>query len=321
METKINNKKSNASIKHRQWFLALYILPALILFSVFAAVPVILSMRISLYEWNGIGPKTFVGLGNFVKLLTVDPWNTRFFGAFRNTIVYFLLHLIIQNVPAFFLAYLLSQGLKGSRFFRGLFFLPTTLSLVMVGFLGKLFFNPLWGPFNKLMQAIGLHFLSLPWLGLTSTALPTIVVIGAWQSLGIPLVLFNAALLGIQTELLEAARMDGASELRILWHIILPLVAPVIGIVSILTFVGNFTGFEMVYATEGTLAGPSFATDTLGTLFYRTCFGEVGTVPQMGLGAAISIGMVVIVSAGLLVWLWYNRRVERWLGYSSKEGV
>jgi raffinose/stachyose/melibiose transport system permease protein len=302
--------------KRLPWHLFPYILPALILFALFAGLPVLLSMRISLYEWPGIGTKTYVGLGNFHKLFFEEPWRTRFWGAFLNTSSIYLYFTLFQNVPALILAYLLSRGLRGSKIFRAIFFLPATMSVVMVGFIARLLFNPIMGPFNKLMEAIGLAFLSKPWLGLPETVLPTIAFVGSWQYIGIPMVLFLAGFLAIPEELLEASRIDGANELQTFWYVVLPQLAPIIGLVMVLTFAGNFTEFETVYSMAGPRAGPNYAADVFGTYFYRTSFGGGESIAkaQVGLGAAISMAIFVIVSVGILLWQWYNRRVDKWLG-------
>ena len=101
----------------------------------------------------------------------------------------------------------------------------------------------------------------------------TLALISVWQFVGIPMMLIYAALLNIPEELVDAARVDGLGQFRIFWHIKLPLVLPTIGLVSILTFVGNFNAFDLIYSVKGALAGPNFASDILGTFFYRTFFG------------------------------------------------
>jgi raffinose/stachyose/melibiose transport system permease protein len=117
---------------------------------------------------------------------------------------------------------------------------------------------------------VGLGRLFAPWLGLPSTALVTLALISIWQFVGIPLMLTYAALFNVPDELVDAARVDGLGHLRIFLHIKLPLVLPTIGLVSILTFVGNFNPFNFIYSVKGALAGPNFATDILGTFLYRT---------------------------------------------------
>lgn len=287
-----------------------YILPALLIYTVFMAAPLFLSMQLSFYEWNGIGPKNFVGMENFRKLFSIEPWNIRFLNATKNNILLFLMVMFFQNIPAFLLAWLLHFKLKGRNIFRNIFFIPVTMSVIMVGYVAQLMFNPLWGSFNKLMEVVGLNFLSRPWLGQSETALFIVALVTAWQYIGIPLILFLSGLENIPKELTEAARIDGASELKILRYIYIPLLAPVFGIISILTFVGDFTAFEIIFAMEGSIAGPNYATDVFGTLFYRTSFGFMGSSQaQMGLGAAIAVCMFVIIGGAVLFWQWYDNLI------------
>lgn len=277
------------------------------------ALPLFFSLRLSLYNWNGIGPKIYVGFGNFVKLFTESYWNTQLWNVIVNNIKFFIYFNLFQNVPALILAWLIFLNLKGSVFFRNLFFIPVTMSIIMVGFVGTLLLNPIWGPFNNLMKAIGLDFMNRPWLGDPKTALVAIAIIGSWQYIGIPIVLFLSAMENIPDELIEAAHIDGATDLGVFRYILVPLLAPVFGIVVVLTFVGNFTGFEFVYAMEGPMAGPSYATDIFGTFFYRTAFGSTAS-PQVGLGAAIAVCMFIIISLMIFAWLRYNHWYQQKLG-------
>ena len=292
-----------------------FVLPALLIYGIFMAAPLFLSLRLSFFEWDGLGPKVYVGLHNFTKLYSESPWNERFFNAMENNFRFFVMVMVIQNIPALLIAWLLYQNLPATKFFRNLFFIPVTVSIVMVGYIAKLMLNPLWGSFNKLMEGIGLDSLSRPWLGDPKTALGVVAVVVAWQYIGIPIVLFLSGMEGIPEELLEAARVDGAGEFQVLHRILMPLLAPVIGIVAILTFIGNFTAFEIVYALQGTNAGPSYATDIFGTLFYRVSFGAMGSSQsQMGLGAAIAANMFLIIGLAVVIWLWYDRWALRKLG-------
>ena len=175
--------------------------------------------------------------------------------------------MLVQNPVGLFLAALLGTRIRGAWIYRTIIFTPTILSVVIVGFVWKLILNPAWGISRSILQMVGLVSLDAPWLGLEATALVTLALISVWQNIGIPMMLFLAALIRIPEELLEAARLDGAGPWRIFWAIQFPLILPTAGIVSVLTFVGNFNAFELIYATQGALAGPNFASDILGTLF------------------------------------------------------
>lgn len=282
----------------------LLILPALIVYAVFMLLPLLASLGLSFFEWTGYGEKTFVGLDNFVKLFTLQPYPQRLLNALGNNLYFFVVTMLIQNVLALILAVLLQRGLKGSTALRAIFYAPATVSVTIVGFLWTLIFNPTWGPLNVLLRAVGLDNWAMAWTGNEQTALFAVAVANAWQYTGIPMMLFIAAINNISNDQYEAVSIDGGNGWHKFWYVTLPNIKPIIFIVSTMTFVGNLSAFEVVYAMEGTLAGPNYATDILGTFFYRTCFGaRTGSPPDMGLGAAIAAVMTLIIGIGVVFWL------------------
>ena len=126
------------------------------------------------------------------------------------------------------------------------------------------------------------------------------------------MMLIYAALLNIPDDLVDAATVDGASQWRIFWQIKLPLILPTLGVVSILTFVGNFNAFDLIYAMKGAIAGPNFATDILGTFFYRTFFGYQLQSGSPTMGATVATVMLMIILVGVLLYLFgVQRRLQR----------
>ena len=299
------------SVKNRQKFTwVLFLLPAVIIYIVFMAGPLFDSLRLSLYQGEGYNPTTFVGLQNYRDLFTNPLWREKFFNAFANTCIFFAIHMLVQNTLGLLFANLLSSEFRGRNFFRTVIFAPATLSVLVTGFLWTLILNPNWGAVNKTLIAMGLREFALPWLGRENLALPVISLTSVWQWVGMPTVMFLAGLMGISDELLEAARIDGASEWNIFWKIKFPLLKPVIGVVSILTFVDNFNAFDVIYAMAGAKGEPAYSTDLLATLFYRTGIaGEhpVG-IPNMGMGAAIATMTFAILMTGVLFWLYISRK-------------
>ncbi|MBK9008723.1 MAG: sugar ABC transporter permease [Anaerolineae bacterium] len=299
------------SVKNRQkitWLL--FLLPAVAMYLVFMAGPLFDSLRLSLYQGEGYNPTTFVGSQNYRDLFTNPLWREKFFNAFTNTCVFFAIHMLVQNTLGLLFANLLSSEFRGRNFFRTVIFAPATLSVLVTGFLWTLILNPNWGAVNKTLIAMGLRELALPWLGRENLALPVISLTSVWQWVGMPTVMFLAGLMGISDELLEAARIDGASEWNIFWKIKFPLLKPVIGVVTILTFVDNFNAFDVIYAMAGAKGEPSYSADLLATLFYRTGIaGEhpVG-IPNMGMGAAIATLTFAILMTGVLFWLYFSRK-------------
>jgi raffinose/stachyose/melibiose transport system permease protein len=220
--------------------------------------------------------------------------------------------MIVQNSLGLFFANLLSSEFRGRDLFRTIIFAPATLSVLVTGFLWTLILNPTWGAVNLTLDAIGLKAWARPWLGDEHLALLAISLTSAWQWVGMPTVLFLAGMMGISEELLEAARVDGASGWTIFWKIKFPLLKPVIGLVAILTFVDNFNAFDVIYAMAGAKGEPGYSTDLLATFFYRTGIaGEhpVG-IPNMGMGAAIATMTFFILMAGVLTWLYFSRKQD-----------
>jgi raffinose/stachyose/melibiose transport system permease protein len=137
-------------------------------------------------------------------------------------------------------------------------------------------------------------------------------LISVWQNIGIPMMLFLAALIRVPDELMEAARVDGAGVWKIFWKIQFPLILPTVGIVAVLTFVGNFNAFELIYATQGALAGPNFASDILGTFFFRTFFGYQLQPADPFMGSAVAGIMLLIILTGVLIYLFgWQRRLQQ----------
>lgn len=297
--------------RRRTW--VLFLVPALLIYTVFMAFPLFNSMRLSLYTGQGLTPDRFVGLDNYVALFTNPLWRDRFFNALGNTFVFFAIHMLVQNTLGLLFAVLLSNpALRGRSVYRAIIFLPATLSVLVTGFLWRLILNPRWGMLNQLLEAVGLGALARPWLGDPVLALPVISLVSSWQWVGLPTMMFLAGLLTIPDELSEAARVDGASPWQVFWRIKLPLLMPVIGIVSVLTFVGNFNAFDVIFAMAGARGEPGYATDLLATFFYRTAIAGEHPVaqPNMGVGAAVATIMFLILLVGVSTWLVFSRRRE-----------
>ena len=290
-----------------------FLAPAFLIYTVFMIYPLVDSLRLSLFAPSGEGGAVFVGLQNYVKLLTDPNWAPRLWNAIQNNFLFFLVHMLFQNPIGLFLAALLSSKIvRGSSVYRTLIFTPTVLSIVLIGFIWRLILSPIWGISEDFLGLIGLGGLNQPWLGLEPTALFTLALVSVWQYVGIPMLLFLAALVGIPEELTEAAQIDGASAWGVFWRIKFPLILPTVGIVAVLTFVGNFNAFDLIYTTQGALAGPNFATDILGTFFFRTFFGFQLQSGNPTMGATVAGVMFLIILAGVLLYFFgWQRRLQR----------
>jgi len=303
------------TIRPRWHHLVFFIGPALLIYTLFMAWPLLDSLRMSLYQQQSDGSQVFVGLEQFKTLFTNPDYSERFWGALAHNIQFFIIFMLVQNPVALMLAAILASGkVRGAAIYRTVLFAPTTLSIVIIGWIWTLMLNPLWGIINTFFKGIGLGSI-IPkegWLGSPSLALTVVALVGVWQYVGLPMILFLAALLGIDEDLIEAARVDGASPWGAFWRIKFPLILPTVGIVTILTFVGNFSAFENVFVMQGTQAGPGYATDLLGTFFYRTMFGNLGQLPNLNLGTTIATTMFLIILTGVCMYLFiFQRRLIR----------
>ncbi len=286
------------------WHIVVFLGPAILIYTLFMIYPIIGSLWLSLNNQIQNGPEHFVGLKNYQTLLSNELWSKPFWNALRNNVEFFVIHMLVQNPIGLFLAALLLSKIRGAAIYRTLIFTPTILSVVIIGFIWKLILNPVWGVLNP----IGIN---QPFLGLESTALPTLGLISVWQNVGIPMMLFLAALIRIPEELMEAARVDGAGAWTIFWKIQFPLILPTAGIVAVLTFVGNFNAFDLIYAAQGALAGPNFASDILGTFFYRTFFGFQLQTGDPYMGATVAGMMLLVILVGVLIYLFaWQRRLQ-----------
>ncbi|MCA3555458.1 carbohydrate ABC transporter permease [Aestuariivirga sp.] len=288
--------------------------PAVLVYTLFSIYPLLATILNSFYSRQSDGSHLWAGLGNFHTLLLDPTWSGPFWNALKNNVIFFLIHMSVQNPIGLLLAALLSlPRLRFRATYRTLIFMPTMLSVVVIGFVWQLILSPLWGIARMFLNFFGLGFLFAPWLGVESSALITVSLISVWQFVGIPMILIYTALLAIPDELIDAATVDGLNQFQAFMWVKLPLIWPTIGLVSILTFVNNFNAFDLIYAMKGALAGPNFSTDIMGTLFYRTFFGNQLQLGNPAMGSAIATMMLIIILIGVMAYLFLvQRRIQRY---------
>ncbi len=297
---RLSAHRGGGSINPSGWYWMRYVLPALLVYGIFMAYPLVDSVRLSLYAGT-TGTRQFVGLANYVRLFTDSVVSVRFWTAFKNTWVFFAYHMLLQNILGiFFAAILTSRTMRGRQFYQTIIFVPCTIAVLVTGYLFKLMLNPIWA--GTTLKSMGLGFLVRSWLGDTSTALSVVSLVSVWQWVGIPTMMFVAGFQGISEDLIEAASIEGANSWQQFMRIKLPLILPVIGMIAILTFVSNFNAFDVIYSMETADGAPSYATDLIGTLFYR--YGIAGQhpvgIPEPGVGAAISTTVFFMLLLGVI---------------------
>ena len=265
----------------------LFVGPALLVLLAFIVYPAIYSFLLSFHEWNGFTPVwgDFVGFDNYTGLLK-DPI---FWKAAVNSILFVVVRTPLEVGIAFVLALLLNQNIPGRSFLRTMFFVPVVMSLIVVTILFQRILEGNVGFLNTFLRSVGLDALTRMWLGDPATALPTIILVSVWKNVGFSLVILLAGLQGMPSEVIEAARCDGASRRQLTMQIVVPLMKPIIGIAVVLSIIGGLKVFDLVYIM--TRGGPTYSTEVFATMLYRHAFD----LNEMGVASALAVIMVLVI--------------------------
>jgi raffinose/stachyose/melibiose transport system permease protein len=281
--------------------IALFLLPALILFFIFVLYPIIQSVYYSMFNWKGFGPAVdFVGLENFRKILT----DRVFLIALRNGFIIVTFSLLFQLPLSMFLAVMVAHDLPGRAFFRTVFFMPYVLSEVITAYIWLFLFNPdpERGFLNAIVRLGGRE--PVLFLGNTDIVLITVFVVLTWKYFGFHMLLYLTGLQNIPTEIEEAARIDGANSIQSFFYITLPLLGSTIRTSVYLSVIGALQVFALVWIM--TKGGPVNASEMLATYMYRFSFVRF----QLGYGSAVAIYMFLICVTFSLIYQGLTRRPD-----------
>jgi multiple sugar transport system permease protein/raffinose/stachyose/melibiose transport system permease protein len=264
----------------------LFILPALIFFTVFIVLPVFNSVNLSFTNWDGITPDLeYIGFENF-KMIFADA---RFYNALKNTLVIGFSFTILVNIVALFAAVLVDKVIVGKNIFRSAFYLPVLISGVIAGFIWSIMFNYSFGIINNIFKVVGLNGIEIDFLGKMPNALYAIIFVLIWQRTGYYMVIYLAGLQGIPGELVESARIDGASPWQRFRYIVFPLIAGSVTVNMTLALINGLKIFDQIAVmTDG---GPGFSTESVTYLIYKVAFGEL----KQGYGTALALILFIIV--------------------------
>ncbi len=264
----------------------LFVAPALCMLLLVYGGPTIGTVVLSFSDWDGVSRHfNFIGLRNFAAILGDMEAGT----SLRNTIVFTIVTVVVQNVLALPLALALNTGLRGRNFFRSVFFLPSTISLIAVAIAWSIIFDPVNGPLPAALQGVGLGALAnIQWLADPNVVLYTLCLVNVWQWTGWSMVFYLAGLQGIPRDLYEAARIDGASPLALFRRITLPLLASTITINLVLTTIGGLKVFELPFIM--TKVGPGYSSQTLT----MTILNNFVTNSQAGYASALSLLLIIM---------------------------
>jgi multiple sugar transport system permease protein len=268
-----------------------FLTPALVIFGLFSWWPILRGLLISFQQTNLVDPAVWVGLANF-RAVVSDPLVATALG---NTLLFVGLGLVIGFPAPIALAAIMSTVRRGGAVFRVVVYLPVVVPPVVAILLWKWFYDPGTGLFNQLLGLVGLG--PFPWLQSPNTAMLSLVLEATWAGMGGAALIYLAAMTGVPAELYEAAESDGAGIWRRIWHVMLPQLRPVIGLLLLLQLIGTIQVFTEPYIfTQG---GPDNATVTVLLLIFRYAFQE----GEYGQAAALSVLLAVVLavlSAGYL---------------------
>jgi ABC-type sugar transport systems, permease components len=259
-----------------------------IAFLLFAMIfPIFFAFYLGLTDWTGVGGYNFIGMQNYSNILFHDPV---FWLSLRNALLLAFFTIVLQHPIALLFAYLISKiGGKREKFFRTVFFVPCVISVVVTSKMWVQMLNPSFGLINQIFKNIGLGALNqVDWLGNPSIAIFSLIFIIMWQGIGWATLIYYAGVKGLSTEIMEAAKVDGASGAKLLFHVTLPLLRPVITVNVTLALISCLKQMETVYLT--TNGGPGDSTQFIANYLYKEAF----TVSQYGYANAISVLFVVI---------------------------
>jgi raffinose/stachyose/melibiose transport system permease protein len=263
----------------------LFSLPTILFFLFFISIPVIFTIVLTFADWKGydLNQIKFIGFSNFTEVFT----DKIFLKSFINTAIFVGFTTLFLNFFGFIGAMIIDQKVAGARFLKNTIFLPVLLSPIIIGIMWSRMLDA-FGVINKILQAAGFIKLPILFLGSSKIALYTVIVATLWQFTGYDMLLYYAGLQGIENHLLEAARIDGASEFKVTTRIIIPTLSPVITITMLLNIIGGFKVFEIVYVM--TAGGPNHGSEVLATYLFQQAF----RFNNMGFSSVIAMVIVFI---------------------------
>ena len=269
----------------------LFLIPALCLFSVFVFYPFCSIFFRSVYQWDGVNPGTFVGLKNFVEILTHDYG---FWLAMRNALYWAPLTVIPQMLLGFTIAYILTSGIPFESTFRAIIYFPAIVSPIVVGIVWQRIYNPFGGLLSDIGVAWHMPALTTPFLADPRIAIFSVIVVNIWQWTGYSMILYVAGLKAIPEEVLEAAILDGASVFKRITGVIWPMLRHVHLTLILLGIIGTLQTFPIIYImTQG---GPNHATEMLPNYIFTQAF----RLQAVGYASALSV-ILLLLALGLSV--------------------
>ncbi len=268
----------------------IFLAPAFLVYSAIVIFPIFQTFYLSMFEWNGVSDKVFIGIENFKHI-----FNDRvFIKALTNNLVYIAVIMFLQIIIGLIVAILVTYLNKFKSTIRTLYYLPAVITVVAITqmFRSIYSYEPL-GLLNTIFVSLGLE--PVAWLSNFKTALVCVSYVEGWQFIGVYMLIFYGALVSVPKDIVEAAEIDGAKKLSVLYHIKLPYIKNVIGLSMILSLVGALRGFAVpLLLTRG---GPGNQTEILATFMYKKAFNSI----KLGYGSAVAVVIIVICFVGVSI--------------------
>jgi len=260
-------------------------LPSILFFIFFVSIPVLFTIALTFAEWKGFALSgiRFIGFNNYIELFN----DKVFFKSLINTSIFVVLTTVTLNLFGFLGALIIDTKIPGTKFLKNAVFLPVLLSPIIIGIMWSRMLDA-FGIINKMLQS--LHIIKLPilFLGSEKMALYTIIIATIWQFTGYDMLIYYAGLQGIPKDIIEAARIDGASERKVILKIIIPTLSPVITIAMLLNIIGGYKVFDIVYVM--TAGGPNRASEVLATYLFQQAF----RFNNMGYASVIAVIIIIL---------------------------
>lgn len=293
-----------AGVKHRRLLSALpYLVPAVALYGYFIVYPMLDSVRLSFFSWSGFRTETpvFVGFDNYVRLFTADPV---FWRSVLNSVIWVVLSLLIPMLAGLLLALGLNRRMLGRNLMRSVIYIPAVFASIAVAAMWRWIYNPTLGLVNQLLEAVGLGAWTQTWLGDPKIAIYSVFAASVWQAVGFPMILFLAGLQSVPPELVDAAKIDGASTWQVFRNVTLPALRPTTVVVVILTIISSLKVFDLIVGMTG--GGPAQSTQVLALWSYTQSF----TNHSFGAGGAVATVLLFLSLALVIPYLAWSMRGE-----------
>ncbi|ORB73586.1 carbohydrate ABC transporter permease [Mycobacterium scrofulaceum] len=294
--------------RRRAWAGRLFVAPNLVAVAVFMLFPLGFSLYMSFQRWDVFRPPTFVGVRNFRELFTSDPL---FLIAIGNTVVFTLGTVVPTIVVSLVVAGVLNRKVRGIGIFRTIVFLPLAISSVVMAVVWQFVFNTDSGLLNMMLGWVGIG--PVPWLVEPRWAMTSLCIVSVWRSVPFATVILLAAMQGVPETVYEAARIDGAGEVRQFMSITVPLIRGSISFVGVISIIHAFQAFDLVYVLNGANGGPETATYVLGIMLFQHAFSFL----EFGYASALAWVMFAIL-LGLTV---MQLRITRQRSWETSRGL